>query len=231
MPDFYLLLNRQCELLVEGTGELLAFMNSSQAAHADRVIELERECEALKSQNMSVLHQAFATPFDREDINRSIYALDDIVNYLRSTVRELRTLQLGPDEHTCAMAALLHEGAMALQKGYASLKEQPLLAEADAETARLTERSVEHIYRAALSELFDVQHYIANLTSDQQEVEGSLDVFALQTNGQQIASVGSAVGFVLEILKRREVYRHMSNAADRVVHAGDVLHDIVAKIA
>lgn len=230
-PDFYRLLNRQCELLVEGTAELAAFMNTTEDHHADRVIDLERQCDVLKSENMTILHQAFATPFDREDIYRSIAALDDIVNYLKSTVRELRTLALGPDEHTRAMAELLHEGALALQKGYARLEKQPLRAEADAETARKTERSIEHVYRTAISELFDAEHYVANLTLEQEQAEGSLDVFTQKLTRREEAAVGSAVGFVLEILKRREVYRHMSNAADRVVRAGEVLHDIVAKIA
>jgi len=33
-----------------------------------------------------------------------------------------------------------------------------------------------------------------------------------------------------EILKRREVYRHLSNGADRLARAGQTLHDIVVKI-
>ncbi len=35
----------------------------------------------------------------------------------------------------------------------------------------------------------------------------------------------------MEAFKRREVYRHMSNAADRLAHAGATLYDIVVKIA
>jgi hypothetical protein len=37
--------------------------------------------------------------------------------------------------------------------------------------------------------------------------------------------------YVFEVFKRREVYRHLSNAADRMEHAGGVLHDIVVQIA
>ena len=35
----------------------------------------------------------------------------------------------------------------------------------------------------------------------------------------------------INMFKRREIYRHMSNAADRVAAAGKSLHDIVVKIA
>jgi hypothetical protein len=35
--------------------------------------------------------------------------------------------------------------------------------------------------------------------------------------------------FVVTRIKRREVYRHLSNAADRLAHAGEALRDISIK--
>jgi hypothetical protein len=40
-----------------------------------------------------------------------------------------------------------------------------------------------------------------------------------------------AMNDVISIFKRRELYRHLSNAGDRLAHAGDNLHDIVVKIS
>ena len=39
-----------------------------------------------------------------------------------------------------------------------------------------------------------------------------------------------ALRTVIEIFKKREVYRHLANMADRLAHAGDTLHDIVVKM-
>ncbi|MDX1803359.1 MAG: DUF47 family protein [Alcanivorax sp.] len=231
MPDFYRLLDRQCQLVAEGTAELLAYMDSAEDCHAERVIELEHRGNAIRAENMTILHQSFATPLDREDIYRSIAAIDEIINYAKNTVREMRGLQLGPDEHTRAMAELLHQGAMSLQTGFGRLAKQPLLAEADAEAIRKVERDTEKVYRQALSELFNARHYVATLTPEQQQAEASLEVLMQALSAREVNAVGSALGFVVEILKRREVYRHMSNAADRLVQAGEVLHDIVAKVA
>jgi uncharacterized protein Yka (UPF0111/DUF47 family) len=36
---------------------------------------------------------------------------------------------------------------------------------------------------------------------------------------------------VIEILKTREVYRHLSNAADRVVEASNIIGDILVKMS
>lgn len=40
----------------------------------------------------------------------------------------------------------------------------------------------------------------------------------------------AALAQVVELFKRREIYRHLSNAGDRIAHAGDSLHDIVVKM-
>ncbi|WP_448213790.1 DUF47 domain-containing protein [Colwellia sp. MEBiC06753] len=230
MPDFYQLLNRQCDLVTSGTTELTAYMNSSDDSHAEKVIALERQGDMLKAEYMTTLHQAFATPFDREDIYRAFSALEEVINYLNSTVTEMRVLNISPDKHTRVMADLLHEGVLSLQKGFARLATQPLAAEADADNARQIERAVERIYRKALAELFDANHYVASLTLEQQEAAESLDVLMQTLNKREVSAVGSVAGFMVDILKRREVYRHMSNAADRVAHAGEILHDIVVKI-
>ncbi len=230
-PNFHALLNNQAKLMVEATSHLYEFMCSGNEMHASHVIELEHKGDKIKTENMAILHQAFATPFDREDIYRAIAAIDEVLNYTKTTVREMQALQLGPDEHTCLMAEQLYTGAVALQQGYARLAKQPLLSEKDAEAARKTERKTEKLYRKALSELFDAEHYVSTLTPEQEATENSLEVLMQQLNTRELAAVGSAIGFVIEILKRREIYRHMSNAADRIVKAGEVLDDIVAKIA
>jgi len=45
------------------------------------------------------------------------------------------------------------------------------------------------------------------------------------------AAFTRSLSFVMQILKRREIYRHPSNASDHMAHAGDILHDIVVKTA
>ncbi|MGB7758073.1 MAG: DUF47 family protein [Salinisphaera sp.] len=230
-PDFYVRLNAQCDLAVAATETLVAYMQDGNEEAAKRVITLEKQGDALKAENMTTLHRAFATPIDREDVYRSIATIDEVLNYAKATVQEMRVLKLKPDEHTRAMADLMHRGACALQRGYACLAHDPLAAERHADAARKTERTTEKIYRRALGELFDVDHYQATLTPEQRRSAASLAVLTGELDASETSAISSAVGFVLEILKRREVYRHMSNGADRVVRAGEVLHDIVAKIA
>ena len=231
MPDFYGFLNQQCDLVVAGTEALVVFMQTGTEEDGQRVFELEKQGDQVKHKNIDVLHRSFVTPIDREDIYHAISTLDEILNYSKATIREMRSLQLNPDEHTLAMAKLMHEGAVALQRGFHCLAKEPLRADEEAEVARKTERATEKIYRAALAELFHAGHYAETLTEDQERAARSLRVLLKAPADASGTNVTSVVGFVLEILKRREVYRHMSNAADRVAQAGEVLHNIIAKIA
>jgi uncharacterized protein Yka (UPF0111/DUF47 family) len=213
MPDFYSLLSEQCDLVVEAMEVFVQFMENGDRALAKQVRALEKRGDEIKARNTDILNKSFSTPMDREDIYRAITTIDHIANYAKTTTREIEVLMVEPDKYMLELAVLLKEGAYALQRGYRKLSESPHLAEEDSQAARKAERSSEKVYRRALGELFREDAYIEILDS--------------QETNTRVA----AVKLVLEIFKRREVYRHLSNAADRLARAGEVLHDIVVKIS
>ena len=76
---------------------------------------------------------------------------------------------------------------------------------------RKTERRVEKIYRAA-TRTFDADLFARDLAM-QRMVPGD-DLRLLEPFGeQQSAAVAKGLCFVMETLKRREIYRHLSNAS------------------
>lgn len=212
MPDFFQLLNDQCDLAVQASQALVQFMQTGAETDAVRVRELEHEADAVKDRNMDVLNKAFSTPMDREELYRAISTIDHIINYGKTTVREMEALGVQPDDHTREFAEHLLDGAKALQQGYRLLETDPGAAETSAAAARKAERNTEKAYRRALAELFDVESDVAHLES-----------LGGPTGGKALATA-------MEVMKKREVYRHLSNAADRVARAGEVLHDIVVKM-
>ena len=213
MPDFYTLLNEQCDLAVKAMEVFVQFMEDGSADKAREVRAMEKRGDLLKARNLDILNRSFSTPIDREDIYRAIASIDHIVNYAKTTTREIEALKLHPDVYMLELAVLLQGGAYALQRGYRKLGSEPAHAEEDAQAARKAERSAEKVYRRALTDLFSPERYVEEL-QDQ------------ETNNH-----AKAVTLVVEMFKRREVYRHLSNAADRLARAGEVLHDIVVKIS
>lgn len=212
VPDFYALINEQCDIALETVEWLVKYLQDGDAEAAAKVRECEHRGDAVKARNMDILNRSFSTPYDREDIYRAIVTIDQFINYAKSTVRELEALQVTPDHFMHEIAECLHDGVEALQRGYRKLAKEPLAAETDAQIARKSERQTEKVYRAALASLFDVEEFVETLESE----------------GPQ--ATRDALLAVVNMFKHREVYRHLSNAADRVAEAGNQLHDIVVKI-
>lgn len=193
MPDFFLLLSEQCVHVAHTTGLLVEFMESGDPAVGEQIKQDEHEADKIKVRNLHTLNEAFSTPIDREDIYRTIEALDEVVNYCKSTVNEMHVLHLAPDKHCMEMAVYLKSGTDSLARGFAKLSANPQAAVADADAARKAERKVEKIYRQAIADLFQGADY-------------------------------------LDMFKRREIYRHLANAADRMANCANTLHDIVVKM-
>jgi uncharacterized protein Yka (UPF0111/DUF47 family) len=165
---------------------------------------------------MEILNHAFATPMDREDFYDAVTALDSVLNYGKSTVRELEILGIDADGHMVELASRLDTGARALLQAFEQLPRDLAEAERFGDQARRAERACEKAYRRALAELFDATLRSAELRRLRQEpgAEGAEDPLLVVVGG---------------MLKRREIYRHLSNAADQIDTAARVLEDIVAK--
>ncbi|MBF0295879.1 MAG: DUF47 family protein [Magnetococcales bacterium] len=213
VPDFYGMINDQCDVAAQAMDALVEFMETNNADKGLLVRELEKKGDEIKARNMSVLNQAFATPMDREDIYRAITAIDQIMNYAKTTIREMEVLNLTPDQYTLEMAQLLREGVDALKRGFHKLGVTPALADQDAAAVSKAERNTEKAYRRAIAALFTAEEAMKSLEANEPGAQSK------------------AMERVVEMFKRRELYRHLSNTADQLARAGDVLHDIVVQIS
>ncbi len=213
IPNFYTLIDEQCEIVSEAMEALVEFMGGD-TSKAEAIAELEKKGNDIKTRTMYVLNKSFATPMDREDIYRAVTAIDTILHYANTTIQEMGYFKLAPDQYAMDMARILSEGTDALKLGFAKLGSNPALAEDDALAVRKSERNVEKAYRKALSNLFLVDHHVQYI---QQSKEPSMEARVMNR--------------VTEIFKRRELYRHLSNAGDQIAKAGSVLHDIVVQVS
>lgn len=116
-----------------------------------------------------MLNRSFSTPFDREDIYRAIPTIDEGLNYAKTTVQEIEVLGVEPDTHMLELARLLSQGAKALQAGFEKVKDNPSEAEHDATAVRKTERQAKKVYRKAIAELFNPEHYVQDLAMRRKE--------------------------------------------------------------
>jgi uncharacterized protein len=211
MTDFHALLEEQCENLESASTSLQAYLQHGDPELAPPVREWVRAGHGLRDRNLTLLHRTFITPIDREDIYTLAMTIDHVLDYIKNTVREVEVLQLKPDHWMQLMAEQLTIGANLLRQGLVLLRDGKAGEVPNTVNLRHQERHVEKLYRQALEEMFEGPEYrkISAATAS--------------------PSAGECLEFVISRIKRREVYRHLSNAADRLAHAGEALRDISVK--
>jgi len=193
---FLELLTQQAEFSVQGMEALREYMKQPDDALAERVSQIEKEADEARRILIDELNRTFVTPFDREDIFALSLTIDDVLDYANTTVDSMVIFNVEPNDFLVRIVSLLADAAMEIYRGVIRLEDHPNVANDHAVRAKALENRVEHVYREALSELFE----------QPEDLDG-----------------------VMEILKLREIYRHLSNAADRGDAAANVIGDIVVK--
>lgn len=195
--NFLKLINEQASLTLKGTEILQDYMKTPNQELADQITATEKEADEVRRILIDELNRTFITPFDREDIFSLSRTIDDVLDYVYSTVNEMRILKVEPTPFMGRIASLLRDAAGEISLAVQRLREHPGVATDHAQRAKALENRVEDVYREAIADLFngpeDIQH-------------------------------------IVQMLKMREVYRHLSNAADRGDEAANVIADIIVKM-
>ena len=211
MPDFFGMLEAQTDNLRATVAALVDYLQSGDMALASRINQLVDEGHSLRDSTLSALYSSFITPIDREDVYTLAMAIDHILDYFKNTVREVEVLQVKPNNWMQRMTGELDEGVASLALGLARFRAGHAEQVTHTVQTREAERCVEDLYRDALQNMF------------QGEEDQAL------TQGAEPPDARACLDFVITRIKRREVYRHLSNAADRLAHAGEALRDISIK--
>jgi uncharacterized protein Yka (UPF0111/DUF47 family) len=211
MPDFYGMLEAQADNLRATVSALSDYLEARDAHLASRIHNLVDQGHALRDKTLKQLYSSFITPIDREDIYTLAMAIDHILDYLMNTEREVEVLQVQTDELMQRMTAELVEGTDSLALGLARFRAGKAEDVTHTVQTRQAERRVEDLYRDALEHMFNGEEYQQLISTEQSP------------------SARECLDFVVSRIKHREVYRHLSNAADRLAHAGEALRDISIK--
>lgn len=209
--DYFGMLESQADNLSDTLATLSDYLKECDSTLANQVHELVEKGHTLRDDCLRQLYGSFITPIDREDIYTLAMSIDHILDYIKNTVREVEVLHVDADERMQQMSIELTDGAASLALGLARFRAG--LAEEVANTVktREAERNIEDIYREALEDMFQGEEYWE------------------LAEGPYSPEVRACLNFVVTRMKRREVYRHLSNAADRLAHAGEALRDISIK--
>lgn len=220
-----------CNLSVRATDALALYLSSGDMAAADQVREIGYESERQRSNSLDILRWQFTDSPLREATHSAINSIVEIIHYTRTTVREMDMLRVTRDEHMERLGTLIVTGVRSISDGYARLAIGETDVEDNVETARRSEWDAGDEYRKALSELFNPEYFIKVLDSKELPSDGRFLGYYLQGKPDRHGAAATALAYIVDIFRRREVLRHLSNAADRVLHAGNVLHELATQAA
>lgn len=190
--DFYELLYVQSNKALEAISQLQRYMITGDIHEGEKIICIEREADELRKNLIQTLNQSLITPFEREDIFVLSGAIDDMVDYSRSTYEEMQLFQIEPCDALRDMAAVIEEAVKHINNAIYALKNHHQLSVQHGLQAKQLENEIEHVYRIQLAQLFELED-------------------------------------IRYVLKMREIFRHVSNLADKVDHAADVIGNIIIK--
>lgn len=155
-PDVVGMLRQQTAITVEGMDALVAWANGDARA-ADRLREHEHRADEQKRELRRALTAAFTTPLDPEDIFELSRGLDQVLNGAKNAVREAEVMGTAPDAAIADMASKLADGIRHLAQAFTTLEQDGDADETEAaDHAVKSQRRLEHVYRAAMSALVDV---------------------------------------------------------------------------
>jgi predicted phosphate transport protein (TIGR00153 family) len=153
--NFMKYLIQQAEIDVRGLGALVAYMKQPSSEKAEEVHKAEGEADEVRRMLVDDLNRTFVTPIDREDIYTLSGAIDDLVDYAKTTVEEMGDLKVAPTEHLLKMAQILFDASTEIHLALQRLEEHPTVAHEHAQRAKKAENLAERTYRQAIAELFN----------------------------------------------------------------------------
>lgn len=191
--DFYKLLEEQSRLTLQGVCALEKYMMTGNIEDGHEVNRLEKIADRKREELIDELDKTFITPFDREDIFNLSKAIDDILDYSNTTVKEMEAYNLQPTGELQEIVTVIKYSTDLIYKSVCNLNRDKKEGMEQALKAKKYENEVENLYRKNLAKLFEEDD-------------------------------------IKYILKMREIFRHLSNCADKIDLAGDILGHIYVKM-
>jgi uncharacterized protein len=159
---FFTLFNQHADFVLQGSVALVDLLKSfddaaGRAARTAHILELEHSADRVTRETVSLLHQTFVTPLDRDDIHRLISRMDDVLDLIQDVTEALQLYdiqRLTPE--AVQLAELLKECCSRVQQAVhqlATLEDSARILKLCNEIDSL-ESQADTVMRTAISKLF-----------------------------------------------------------------------------
>lgn len=153
--NFFDLLIEQARLMTKGMKLLNQYCITHNESVADEVIRTETEGDMVRRVLIDELNRTFITPIDREDLFRFSSQLDEILDYAKTSVDEIRFFNVTPDNEMVAVTETLLDMCEHIITAVSNVEKHRSISRDEAIYVKRMENKVGDMTTRALAILFD----------------------------------------------------------------------------
>lgn len=153
--NFYDLLTRQAQMVAKGMRQLSEYCVTGSEEIAESVIRTEEEGDMVRRILIDEINKAFITPIDREDLFKLSAKLDEVLDYAKTSVDEIRLFNVKPDAEMAEVTSTLLEMAEHIILAVSNIEKHESIASDEAIYVKSLENKVGDICVKGLANLFN----------------------------------------------------------------------------
>lgn len=153
--SFFDMLTRQAKIIRKGMKLLNEYCLYKDEETADEVIKAELEGDMARRVLIDEIDKTFITPIDREDLFKLSSNLDEVLDYAKTSVDEIRLFGIAPNEEMCEITSVLLEMTEHIILAISHMDRRVSIAEDEAIYVKSLENKVGTLTVKALANLFD----------------------------------------------------------------------------
>jgi len=169
--QFFTLFNSHASLVVQGAAALVEMLadysdNGRRDDYVAKIQSIEKAADKVTHQTVELMHNTFVTPFDRDQINKLIQRMDDILDLMQDTAESLMLYDvhvLTPEvSHLADLVQICCKRVEAAVTQLSSMDNGPAILKVCQEIDAL-ESDADRVMQAAISRLFREEQDVRQL--------------------------------------------------------------------
>ena len=153
--NFFDLLKEQTTYALKASGMLKEYCSTLDESVADAVIKLEEDADVVRRTLIDGLNKTYITPIDREDLFHLSLLIDEIIDYIKTSVDEIRLFKITPNEDLGRMTDTLMEITEHLNTAISEMSHDQQASSAAAYKVKHLENVMDSQTKAAYARIFE----------------------------------------------------------------------------
>ena len=157
--NFFDLLKEQSSYVVKSMTLLHEYCTSGKEELAEIIIQLENEADEVRRNLIVKLNQTYITPIDREDLFHLSLLLDEIIDYIKTSVDEIHLFKITPNDDLITITSTLLEMTAHLHDAISTMERDEEASKRSAYLVKNLENEMETLTKSAYARIFECDDF------------------------------------------------------------------------